>query len=284
MPSIVLGSICLIVAILLSVVNMFTAPKIEANKKEAEIKALKEVLPDGTTFDPIDITDAYPEVITGGYKSDAGFVFKAEVIGYQPGLIIMVGIDNEGKVAGVKHTASAETFGAEGELNDAYTAKKDSKETLEMLLSASASKGAPLTSKAYYNAVDAALEAALIASGNKTEEKYTGIESVTAGNDGSYVFVAYADGFVGKIRVEVCIGADGKIVYTKTLSSSETPDYGGTILGDSDFRDQFTGIGQDGVDGVENVGGVTSTSKGFKAAVKNAFAAFEAIQSEGGIR
>ena len=171
MPSIVLGAICLISALLLAVVNMVTAPRIEQNKKEAEIKALKEVLPEGKNFDPIEITDAYPDVIKGGYKSEAGFVFKAEVTGYQPGLIIMIGVDNDGKIAGVKHTSSNETFGAEGELNKKYTDKKDSKETLEMILSASASKGAPMTAAAYYKAIDAALEASLIASGFKTPEQ-----------------------------------------------------------------------------------------------------------------
>ena len=171
LPSIVLGAICLISALLLSVINMFTAPEIEKNKKEAEIKALQEVLPDGTTFDAIEITNAYPDVITGGYKSDAGFVFKAEVIGYQPGLIIMIGVDNDGKIAGVKHTSSAETFGVEGELNQKYTDKKDDKDSLEMILSASASKGAPMTAAAYYKAIDAALEAALIANGFKTPEQ-----------------------------------------------------------------------------------------------------------------
>ena len=82
MPSIVLGAICLTVALLLSVVNMFTAPRIAENKRKEEIKALKQVLTAGTTFDAIEITDAYPDVITGGYKSDAGYVFKAEVVGY----------------------------------------------------------------------------------------------------------------------------------------------------------------------------------------------------------
>ena len=282
MPSVVLGAICLIAALLLSVINMFTAPEIEKNKKEAEIKALKEVLPEGTTFDAIEITNAYPDVITGGYKSDAGFVFKAEVIGYQPGLIIMIGVDNDGKIAGVKHTSSAETFGVEGELNQKYTDKKDDKDSLEMILSASASKGAPMTAAAYYKAIDAALEAALIASGNKVEDIYPGVESVQITDEGNYVFVAYDDGFVAKIRIEISIATDGKIVYVKTLSHSESDGYGADILDDPSFYDKFVGVDNDNLNGVENVAGVTGTSKGFKNAVKNAFAAFEALTAEGG--
>ena len=281
MPSIVLGAICLTVALLLSVVNMFTAPRIAENKRKEEIKALKQVLTAGTTFDAIEITDAYPDVITGGYKSDAGYVFKAEVVGYQPGLTIMVGIDNDGKIAGVKHTASAETFGVEGELNQKYTDKKYDKESLEMILSASASKGAPMTAGAYYKAIDAALEAALIASGNKVEDIYPGVESVTTTDEGNYVFVAYADGFVGKIRIEISIAPDGKIVYVKTLSHTESDSYGAAVLDDPTFYEKFVGIESDTLNSVDNVAGVTGTSKGFKAAVKNAFDAFKAI-TEGG--
>ena len=283
MPSIVLGAICLTVALLLSVVNMFTAPRIAENKRKEEIKALKQVLAAGTTFDAIEITDAYPDVIKGGYKSDAGYVFKAGVVGYQPGLTIMVGIDNDGKIAGVKHTASAETFGVEGELNQKYTDKKYDKESLEMILSASASKGAPMTAGAYYKAIDAALEAALIASGNKVEDIYPGVESMTITDDGNYVFVAYADGYAGKIRIEVSIAPDGKIVYVKTLSHNETVGYGADVLDNPSFYDQFTNADANNFSGVENVTGATApiTLSGYKAALKNAFDAFKAL-TEGG--
>lgn len=283
MPSIVLGAICLTVALLLSVVNMFTAPRIAENKKKEEIKALKQVLTAGTTFDAIEITDDYPDVITGGYKSDAGYVFKAEVVGYQPGLTIMVGIDNDGKIAGVKHTASAETFGVEGELNQKYTDKKYDKESLEMILSASASKGAPMTAGAYYKAIDAALEAALIASGNKVEDIYPGVESVTTTDEGNYVFVAYADGYAGKIRIEVSIAPDGKIVEIRTLTHNETVGYGADVLDNRNFHDQFIGADSGSYKGVENVTGATApvTINGYKAALKNAFDAFKAL-TEGG--
>lgn len=282
MPAIVLGCICLIAALMLSAVNMFTSTKIADNKKKAEINTLKEVLPLGTYFDPIEITDSYPSVIKGGYKSDAGFVFKAEVTGYQSGLIIMIGVDNDGKIAGVKHTATKETYGVENELNNAYTTKQDTLDSLEMILSASASKGAPMTSAAYYKAIDAALEAAELASGRKAEEKYKGVESFEIDANGNYVFVAYSDGYGGKIRIKISITPDGKIASVETLSHNETPSHGGALLDGEDFYNKFIGIGQSGVGGVENAAGVTSTSDGFKEAVNNAFAAFESIKAEGG--
>lgn len=286
LPAIVLSSICVVVALLLAVVNTFTAPEIAKNKKEKEIKALQEVLPAGTYFDPIDITDAYPDVITGGYKSDAGFVFKAEVKGYKPGLTIMVGVDNEGKIAGVKHTASKETFGVESELNSAYTEKKDSLESLEMILSASASKGAPMTAGAYYTAIDAALEAALIASGNKAEDIYPGVESMEKTDEGNYVFVSYAYGKVGKIKLKVSITPDGKIADVETISHNEDSGYGADILDGTSYHEQFVGTDSDSFKNVPNgsgsKGGATITSDGYKKALQNAFNAFKALVTEGG--
>lgn len=283
MPSMILGVICLVSALLLSVINFFTAPKIEKNRKEAEIKALQEVLPAGTYFDPIEITEDYPSVITGGYKSDAGFVFKSEVKGYKSGLIIMVGVDNDGKIAGVKHTASQETFGAESELNQKYTDRKDNEESLEMILSASASKGAPMTAGAYYSAVSASLDAYKIASGKVT---YPGVESVEVNESGEYTIVSYAAGSQGKITVKVIITPDGKIKSVEVISHSETPSIGGVLLdglidGQS-FTDKFLGKGKDEVNSVDNETGATDTSKGFKEALNNAFKAYEALTGEGG--
>lgn len=284
MPALVLGAICLTVALLLSVINLFTAPKIADNKKKAEIKSLQEVLPEGTYFDPITLTEEYPDVITGGYKSDAGFVFKAEVKGYQPGLVIMIGVDNDGRIAGVKHTASKETFGVEGELNNAYTEKHDTQDSLEMILSASASKGAPMTASAYYKAVDAALEAALIASGKKVEDIYPGVESMQIDDNGNYVFVSYGDGYAGKIRLKVSIDTEGKIVSVETLSHNETDGYGADVLNNSAFHDQLIGKDNGTFSGVENTTGATApvTINGYKEAIRNAFAAFEALVEEGG--
>lgn len=165
MPSVVLGCICLAVALLLSVINMFTAPIIAQRQSDAANKALLEVLPNGKDFKEIEITSSYPSIVKKGWTADGGSVFQMEVIGYASGLVIMCGVDAEGKIAGVKHIASNETFGAEGELNGAYTSKKDTIDSLEMILSASASKGAPLTSQAYYDAIKAALQSALIAGG-----------------------------------------------------------------------------------------------------------------------
>jgi Na+-translocating ferredoxin:NAD+ oxidoreductase RnfG subunit len=284
MPSVVLGCICLAVALLLSVINMFTAPIIAQRQSAAANEALLEVLPNGKDFKEIEITSSYPSIVKKGWTADGGSVFQMEVIGYASGLVIMCGVDAEGKIAGVKHIASNETFGAEGELNGAYTSKKDTIDSLELILSASASKGAPMTASAYYKAVDAALEAALIASGKKVEDIYPGVESMQIDDNGNYVFVSYGDGYAGKIRLEVSIDMEGKIVSVKTLSHNETDGYGADVLDNSAFHDQLIGKDNGTFSGVENTTGATApvTINGYKEAIRNAFAAFEALVEEGG--
>ena len=102
MPAIVLCSICVVVALLLSGVNMITGPIIAAQQNAAANEALLEVLPEGKNFEEIEITSDYPAIVTAGYKADGGFVFQMNVTGKSAGLVIMCGIDSEGKVVGTK--------------------------------------------------------------------------------------------------------------------------------------------------------------------------------------
>lgn len=166
LPIIVLVSICVAAALLLSLVNMITAPIIEAAKSASANKALTEVLPDGKNFQAIEITSDYPSAVTAGYKADGGFVFQMSVVGYQPGLIIMCGIDTEGRIVGVKHLQTNETFGFEAELNAAYIG--DTLDTAELIIATGATKKSA-TSNAYYDAIKAALQAFAIANGEAVD-------------------------------------------------------------------------------------------------------------------
>ena len=164
-PTLVLTVICLVISLLLSVVNMFTATVIADRQKEEANKALLEVLPEGKNFEQIELT-GLPTVITTAYKADGGFVFEMTVTGYKPGLVIMCGVDSTGKIAGVKHLQTSETYGFEPELNSAYVG--DSLDSLELILATGASKNSK-TSKAYYDAINAALQAAAILGGEEVD-------------------------------------------------------------------------------------------------------------------
>ena len=170
MPIIVLSAICLVVAFVLSLINSVTGPIIAEAQNQAANSALLEVLPEGQNFEELTLDENYPAVITKGYKADSGFVFQATVAGKSAGLIIMIGIDTEGKIVGTQVVADQETdsydvnvfplvSGTEG----AY--KGMALDSFEPFLVS----GATLTSKAYGEAVKAALQAFAIANGGEID-------------------------------------------------------------------------------------------------------------------
>lgn len=166
LPTIVLGCICLVVALLLSLVNSITGPIIEAAQNAAANEALLEVLPEGKNFEELTLDDKYPSSITKGYRADGGYVFQATVTGKSSGLIIMFGIDAEGKIVGTKVIAEQETdsydknvFPLVEGLDGKYTGM--GLDSFEPFLVS----GATLTSRAYGEAAKAALQAVAIAGG-----------------------------------------------------------------------------------------------------------------------
>ena len=243
LPSIVLGSICLVVAVLLSVVNMFTAPVIAGRQNAAANAALLEVLPDGKNFKEIEITSEYPEIITKGYTADGGCVFQMQVTGKSSGLIIMCGVNSEGKVTGTKVIANEETpsyaekvFPTVEGTNGKYTDM--TLDTFEPQLVA----GATLTSRAYSEAIKAALQAAILASGGSVDTRTPeqilqdncnaalgteGVEfvrwfatEILAGVDKTYV-AKDNSGFVFVIG-EKFIGVNASGVVTEGVSAEDT--------------------------------------------------------------
>lgn len=170
MPTVVLGSICLVVALLLSFVNMVTGPIIKAAQDQAANAALLEVLPEGTDFTPLTIDESYPSAIVAGYKANGGFVFQTSVTGKSSGMVIMCGINADGKIVGTKVIAEQETdsydanvFPAVEGTDGAY--KGMSLEGFEPFLVS----GATLTSRAYGEAMKASLQAFVIANGGEVD-------------------------------------------------------------------------------------------------------------------
>ena len=173
-PTIVLGAICIIVAVLLSSINMITGPIVEKRRLEEANKALLVVMPDGEGFEELDLSkfSGLPSVVTKIYKETTGkgFVFQMSVAGYKPGLVIMCGIDAAGTIVGSKYIESQETYGLEGLLDNAYNGKSIA--DAELIIAAGASPKSA-TSKAYYDAIEAALQANVIVSGGKLDDSVT---------------------------------------------------------------------------------------------------------------
>lgn len=109
---ITLTIICLGAALLLSSVNSLTKPKIEAQKKQKELTALKEVIPQAKDFSPVKNND---EILYYRAKDSQGntfaYAFKALGKGYSSTIITMVGINKDGKIINIKIINQNETPG-----------------------------------------------------------------------------------------------------------------------------------------------------------------------------
>ena len=155
MPTIVLSVICICVVAILALVNVFTAPVIEANLDAKTQEALLEVMPEGGSFDEVTDLTGLPSEIAAAYRSsNGGYVFQMAVTGYKSGLVIMCGVDADGNITGAKYIQSSETLGAENELGSKYIGKNVSDyESVDSI------SGATLTCKGYKQAIGAALKA-----------------------------------------------------------------------------------------------------------------------------
>ena len=98
-----LTAICAVVSLLLAVTNYVTEPIIKKQESDAVGKALTVVLPNGEDFQSVELTEyKLPETVIEAYsEKNGGYVFKMTTTGYASGLVILCGIDAEGKVATV---------------------------------------------------------------------------------------------------------------------------------------------------------------------------------------
>ena len=99
------------------------------------------------------------------------------------------------------------------------------------------------------------------------------LSAYRAGNGAGYVFQSQGKGFAGMISVMVGISADGTVTGTQVLEHGETPGIGDRIETEPDFQQQY--IGKDfTLKDIEFLSRATFSSKGFNAAVGNAFVAY----------
>lgn len=172
MPTVVLLSICLIVAGILSVVNHFTAQALVVDPSEIvdQMRAdYLEVMPDATEFELLYRSDGYAAgekgVAVEAVKTDVGYLITAHSIGqYDSSPIrVLVGLGFDGMVRGVKILKSSETPGMGSRVNhesflaqfiggNAFSSDGESGGKIDGIT------GATKSSKAVVSAVNAATE------------------------------------------------------------------------------------------------------------------------------
>lgn len=168
--TLVLVIICAVMAALIAVTNAITAPIIKAKQEAATLAALSEVLPGGKDFEKLELTDKYPKSVTAAFKGDIGYVFEMNVTGKASGLIILCGVDLQGKVVSTKVVADQETdtydvrvFPFVEGANGKYTGM-DLTSFSDFIVA-----GVTYTSEAYANAVKAALQSFVVANGGEVD-------------------------------------------------------------------------------------------------------------------
>ena len=153
-PTIVLCSICLTVALLLAVVNMITLPIIEKAQEQKFQDTMSLVMPNGQNFQVIEVNDLPNEVTRVVSEDNGGYIFQIEVTGYKPGLVIVCGIDADGKITGADYISSSETLEAEVGLGERFIGHTSKSVNIDIV----AGSTAKLTTGAYYKAIQIALE------------------------------------------------------------------------------------------------------------------------------
>ncbi len=163
---IALVSVCAVVAVLLSVTNLLSAPVIEKNEANAANEALLVVMPGGKDFTLMDVS-AYtlPNTVSEVYSEQGGgHVVKLITNGYSSGMVILCGVDASGTVTGATCLFSGETLGAEKTYGDKIVGK-----TLENIDSVDTIASVTKTTSAYRNAVKDALNTVVILGGGSVD-------------------------------------------------------------------------------------------------------------------
>jgi electron transport complex protein RnfG len=120
----ILGVICLIATLVLAATYEITKPKIEAQLKAEEQAALKNILPEATSFEAKTAGDIdYFEALKDGEL--IGYCVKVTGSGYAGYIRIIVGIDTNGIMKGVRIIEHQETPGLGAKINEVRPGEKE---------------------------------------------------------------------------------------------------------------------------------------------------------------
>lgn len=182
---VVLVCICAVVSVLLAVTNAVTAPFIAENEAKKANAALLEVMPDGKSFELLDISSyKLPATVSEAYKSEnGGYVIKLNTTGYASGMVLMCGVSADGKVTGAKLISSNETPAIGGEAANTMAQNVVGKDDTT-IDGVDTIGGATKTTAAYRAAVKDAINSAIILGGGnvdiRTEEEILAENLATA--------------------------------------------------------------------------------------------------------
>ncbi|MFC1703949.1 FMN-binding protein [Candidatus Omnitrophota bacterium] len=108
--SFILMCVCICAALVLSVTNKFTEPRIEAQVLEEEMLALQEIFSDADDFQKAEIEgQEYYQAIAKGEL--IGYIITVVAKGYAADIDMRVGVSLDGAIQGIKVLSQSETPG-----------------------------------------------------------------------------------------------------------------------------------------------------------------------------
>ena len=158
-PVVVLVLICLVITGALAATNSVTEPIIaDAAAMRAE-QARHDIIPEATGFKEIS-TEGFPETVVEAYKSanDVGYVFIVSVSGYGGDIVIICGVNTDGRLIRSSTLKQSETKGL-GSLITESAFENQFIGIDNRFLGVDTITGATISSKAYISAVKDALTA-----------------------------------------------------------------------------------------------------------------------------
>ena len=298
-----LGILCAVCGLLLSVVNSITAPIIAENQIATIKASLEEIYP-GATFNDVTTELAASDetcLIDGIYEAEGkGYVFTLHGMGYNSnGFTFMVGFDNDGKISGYKALEQQETSGIGARaFEPEYTGKitaLTSSDPVPLL------SGATLTSTAVAKGIDAAKAVfnnlkgisydpnASAPEPEKEAQKPLLSEDFSAtkvtceeiSNDGATaVYHCTAVGFEGTNEADVTVDiASGTIKNIAVTAFNDTPGVGDGATADAELA-RYAGKGLNDI--VDSTTGASMTSRSLRAMAAYALSAATGTELEPG--
>lgn len=157
-----------VVAVLLALVNMLTAPVIAQRAGGKKAEAMSQVMAGTDSFDPLDVPEGMKDVkeIVRAKKGEEvlGYCVQTGTMGNDGEIQLMVGITTDGTVTSVAILDQSETMYTDkhGELVAQFTGKSGSVALSQDGGDISAISGATISSRAITKGVDSALAAAKV--------------------------------------------------------------------------------------------------------------------------
>lgn len=304
-PTLVLSLICLVVAASLVFTYELTLPIIQANQNREADEARRVVLPEADSFTKVELSEKLDGAIEC-YKADngAGYVITAQAKGFGGDMSVMVGMDSNGKITGVKLLDNSETPGLGSKTGEeAHTSKYVGK-TSETLGEVTAVSGATVSSNAMKKAVEIAYGMYGQASGNAVQlpEAETVLTAADAAEalfpgqvmgdpvqmDENTVVYPVGDqmmvvmtvvGFNAEEPMQLAVGIDqaGAVTGLFFIEINETEGIG-TQVSEGEYLDAYTG--KTSADGIEAISGATISSTAINQAIGSALSQADSFRSK----